>query len=361
MPAADRRFAYVSSGTWSLVGVELDQPVLTEASRAANFTNEGGVDGRVRYLRNVGGLWLLQESLRTWREAGEPADQDALLAEAARLPAGGPVVDVDAARVHPARRHAGPDPRGLRGRRAAGARHCRPRSSAASSTRWPSRTRGRSPRPAGCPGQPVDVIHIVGGGCQNALLCQLTADLSGRPVLAGPVEATALGNVAVQARAAGRLPGTLEELRTALRARPEPAALRAAARALRGGGGRSEDRAVRHLPGRRAVSAGRPGDREPAGAAGARGRLPGRPDLLRPDARQHRLPEAGAAAGGAVRRGVRRRRRRGRAVRLLRRVGPAPARDGGPAVRHGRAWSRRSSTWRRRPTSCPSCWSTCWA
>ena len=229
VPAADDAFAYVSSGTWSLVGVELDQPVLTEASRAANFTNEGGVDGRVRYLRNVGGLWLLQESLRTWREAGEPADQDALLAEAAQLPAGGPVVDVDAPEFIAARGHAGPDPRGLCRGGSSRSRRRRPHSSAASSTRWPSRTRRRSPRPWTLSGQPVEVVHIVGGGCQNALLCQLTADLSGRPVLAGPIEATALGNLAVQARSAGVLPAKLDELRTALRggldlARYEPAA-----------------------------------------------------------------------------------------------------------------------------------------
>ena len=78
----DERFAYISCGTWALVGVELEQPVLTEASRAANFTNEGGVDGRIRYLRNVMGLWLLQESLRTWEHAGEPSDLPALLAAA---------------------------------------------------------------------------------------------------------------------------------------------------------------------------------------------------------------------------------------------------------------------------------------
>ena len=74
MPAEDDRSAYISCGTWSLVGVELDRPILTEDSRAANFTNEGGVDGTVRFLRNVAGLWLLQESMRTWASAGAPAD-----------------------------------------------------------------------------------------------------------------------------------------------------------------------------------------------------------------------------------------------------------------------------------------------
>ncbi len=229
VPAADDAFAYVSSGTWSLVGVELDQPVLTEASRAANFTNEGGVDGRVRYLRNVGGLWLLQESLRTWREAGEPADQDALLAEAAQLPAGGPVVDVDAPEFIAARGHAGPDPRRLCRGGSNRSRRRRPHWSAAFSTRSLMAYAKTVASAVDLTGQPVDVVHIVGGGSQNALLCQLTADLSDRPVLAGPIEATALGNLAVQARSAGVLPAKLDELRTALRggldlARYEPAA-----------------------------------------------------------------------------------------------------------------------------------------
>ena len=215
VPAADRRFAYVSSGTWSLVGVELDQPVLTEASRAANFTNEGGVDGRVRYLRNVGGLWLLQESLRTWREAGEPADQDTLLAEAAAL-ASGPVVDVDAPEFLPP----GDMPSRIRAACAVAGRPVPESAAAVVRCILDSLAVAYAKTVASAQdlsSQPVDVVHIVGGGCQNALLCQLTADLSGRPVLAGPIEATALGNLAVQARAAGVLPAGLDELRTALR------------------------------------------------------------------------------------------------------------------------------------------------
>ncbi len=95
VPAGDVPFAYIACGTWSLVGVELDAPILTEESRAANFTNEGGVDGRIRYLRNVMGLWLLQESLRTWELEGTPEDLPALLIAAGELPAGGPVIDPD--------------------------------------------------------------------------------------------------------------------------------------------------------------------------------------------------------------------------------------------------------------------------
>lgn len=216
VPADGRAFAYVSSGTWSLVGLELDRPVLTPASRAANFTNEGGVDGRIRYLRNVGGLWLLQECRRSWTEGGQTLDQDALLSAAAELPAGGPVFDVDA-----------PDliaPGNMPGRirHACSATGRTPPADPAAVVRAIldslavayARTTAEA---EALTGQAAEVIHIVGGGSRNALLCQLTADLSGRPVLSGPVEATALGNLAVQARAAGRLPRDLDALRRRLR------------------------------------------------------------------------------------------------------------------------------------------------
>ena len=216
VPAENRRFAYVSSGTWSLVGLELDEPVLTEESRQANFTNEGGVDARIRYLRNVGGLWLLQESLRTWREAGEPADQNALLAEAAELEPGGPAIDVDAADFIPP----GDMPDRIRTACEASG-HPAPHSSAAvvrcildSLAVAYARTLRAAEQLSG---QTATVLHIVGGGCQNELLCQLTSDLAGLPVFSGPAEATALGNLAVQARAAGLLPANLDDLRRGLR------------------------------------------------------------------------------------------------------------------------------------------------
>jgi rhamnulokinase len=209
VPATGTDFAYVSSGTWSLVGVELDRPVLTDDARAANFTNEGGVDGRIRFLRNVGGLWLLQESVRTWG-----ADQAELLAEAAaRLP-GGPTVDVDDPRFIP------PGDMPARIRQACAERDRPEPESPAAVVRCILDSLAVSyartvQQAAELSGRPVNVIHIVGGGSQNALLCQLTADLSGLPVVSGPVEATALGNVLVQARAAGALTGDLDTLRAA--------------------------------------------------------------------------------------------------------------------------------------------------
>jgi rhamnulokinase len=206
VPATTDRFAYVVSGTWSLVGLELEHPVLSDAARTANFTNETGVDGRTRFLRNVGGLWLLQECLREWGRD----DLDALLAGAERLPAGGPQVDVDdPAFIAPG---AMPD-------RIAAAvgdaldpvrtTRCILDSLAAGYARTVHRA-------AELAGTNVDVVHVVGGGSQNELLCRLTAEAAQLPVLAGPVEATALGNVLVQARAHGALPPSLEGVRRRL-------------------------------------------------------------------------------------------------------------------------------------------------
>lgn len=200
VPARDGRFAYVSCGTWSLVGVELDRPVLTPESRAARFTNERGIDGTVRFLRNVMGLWLLQQSLRSW----PGADLTSLLAEAAREPAFAAVVDADdpdflapgdmPARIAAACRRSGQAP---------------PETPSAyvrcilDSLALGHRAAVRTA--AELSGCDVDVVHVVGGGSRNALLCQLTADACGLPVLAGPVEATAIGNALVQARALGIL------------------------------------------------------------------------------------------------------------------------------------------------------------
>jgi sugar (pentulose or hexulose) kinase len=210
VPAANERFAYISCGTWSLVGVELGQPVLTEASRAANFTNELGVDGTVRYLRNVMGLWLLQECVREWG-----ADTTELLRAAAKLPSAA-VIDPDdpvflppgdmPTRIVDACRRAGqPVPAD----RPAIVR-CIVDSLADAHRRAIEEARELS-------GREVDVVHVVGGGARNSLLCQLTADACGLPVLAGPVEATALGNVLVQARALGAVSGDLAQLRSLIR------------------------------------------------------------------------------------------------------------------------------------------------
>ena len=209
--------AYISSGTWSLVGVELEEPVLTEDSRAANFTNELGVAGTVRYLRNVAGLWLLQESLRTWHEAGRPQDLTSLLAAAAAEPALRTVLDVDDAAFSA--------PADMPRRMADAARRTGQPvpETAAQVTRCilDSLALGyrRAVRAAvALSDQDVDVVHIVGGGCRNELLCQLTADATGLPVVAGPVEGTAIGNLLTQAMALGQISGGLAGVREVVRA-----------------------------------------------------------------------------------------------------------------------------------------------
>jgi len=217
VPAEGRHFGYISSGTWSLVGVELDQPVLTEASRAANFTNETGVDGTVRYLRNVMGLWLLQESVRAWAGAGRAAGLATLLEQAARVPALRVVVDPDdpaflppgdmPARIAEVARRSGQSP---------------PADPPAvvrcilDSLALAYRARLRDVQELS--GRAVDTVHVVGGGVHNALLMQLTADACGLPVVAGPAEAAALGNILVQARTLGAAPGDLPGMRALLRA-----------------------------------------------------------------------------------------------------------------------------------------------
>ncbi|WP_240926421.1 rhamnulokinase family protein [Streptomyces sp. JB150] len=215
VPATGERFAYICTGTWSLAGLELPAPVLTEESRAANFTNELGLDGTVRYLRNIMGLWLLQECVRAW---GEP-ELGELLRAAAVVPALRSVVDAgDAAFLAPGRM---PE-------RIAGA--CRASGqpvpeTPAEVTRCILDSLALAHRRAvedaqRLAGTSVDVVHVVGGGVRNALLCQLTADACGLPVVAGPTEAAALGNVLVQARAHGLVGDRADMRRLLTRTQP---------------------------------------------------------------------------------------------------------------------------------------------
>ncbi|MDX2297376.1 MULTISPECIES: rhamnulokinase [Streptomyces] len=211
VPATEPGFAYISCGTWSLAGLELDAPVLSEASRAANFTNERGVDGTVRYLRNIMGLWLLEECRRTWDGQGLPTHIPTLLAEAARAEPFASVVDPDA----PEFLAPGDMPARIRascartGQRVPGSQGAVVRCVLESLALAHRRTLRQA---AALAGRDVTRIHLVGGGARNDLLCRLTADATGLPVVAGPTEATALGNILVQARAAG-LVGDLADMR----------------------------------------------------------------------------------------------------------------------------------------------------
>ncbi len=208
-------WAYISSGTWSLMGLELPQAVLTPRALELNVTNEGGVDGTYRLLKNIMGLWLVQECRRSFERAGQPLDYAAMTQAAQAATPFAALVDPDAADfLAPADM-----PTALRER-------CQRTGQTAPST------------PGGLvrlcleslalkyrrvlgwleelSGTPVEVIHIVGGGTQNELLNQFTANATGRPVITGPVEATALGNVLLQARTAGAVK-TLGELRQVVR------------------------------------------------------------------------------------------------------------------------------------------------
>ncbi len=198
VPAHTANWAYLSSGTWSLLGVEVGEPVINEQSLKNNFTNEGGVGGKIRFLRNTMGLWLLQRCLKDWEKKGGSHDYDELAALAFNSQEFKSIVDPDD--------HTFLNPPDMPG---AIAEFCR-------------RTRQPVPEKKGefvrciyeslafkyrflvdkinamCP-EPVEVLHVVGGGSQNEMLNRFSADATGLRVTAGPAEATAVGNIIIQA------------------------------------------------------------------------------------------------------------------------------------------------------------------
>jgi rhamnulokinase len=194
--------AYISSGTWSLVGVELDAPVLTPQAFAANVTNELGADGTVRALKNVTGMWLLEECRRTWHLEGRDYEMPALLQAASDAKSFTTLIDPNDPLFAP--------PGGMPERIRA---YCVERGLT------PPQTDGEYAicilnslahaykktldEISAVTGRTIEVIHILGGGSQNDLLNQLTADICGITVKTGPVEATLFGNIAVQAISAG--------------------------------------------------------------------------------------------------------------------------------------------------------------
>jgi rhamnulokinase len=206
--------AFLSSGTWSLLGTELRQPIVTDRTRELNFTNEGGVDGTTRLLKNIGGLWLLQSCRRTWAREGRPHDYGELLEAAGDAPPFAALFD--------------PDHRGF----------LHPDDMVEAIAAYCRQTGQAPPQNAGgyvrsileslafkyrrvldsleeVTGTRFDEIRIVGGGSRNRLLSQFTASATGRGVVAGPVEATALGNIAMQMVATGAV-SSLQEARTVI-------------------------------------------------------------------------------------------------------------------------------------------------
>ncbi len=215
VPAEQPGFAWISSGTWSIMGAELDRPVIDAASLANNFTNEGGVGGTIRFSKNISGLWPVQECRRTWALEGEELSYGELteLAEKARPLQS--IVDPDAvdflrpgdmpARLREYCRRSGqpiPESKGEFIRCALESLACK--------------YRLVLDKMEEMLGRPLEPIHIVGGGTRNRLLSQLTADATGRRVVAGPVEATAVGNLLVQALAVGDI-GSLADARAIVR------------------------------------------------------------------------------------------------------------------------------------------------
>ncbi|WP_302604664.1 rhamnulokinase family protein [uncultured Alistipes sp.] len=215
VPAENERFAYLSSGTWSLMGIELPEPVIDDRTYTLNFTNEGGVDGTARLLKNITGMWLLEQCRTAWaREGKEYSYTDIMRMTEAAAPSGA-TIDPDAAEF------AAPTdmPAAIRA-------YCRDHgltepaddaatmrlifdSLAAKYAEVLQKLRQLAPFDIEC-------LHVIGGGAQNELLNRLTATACGIPVVAGPTEATALGNVMVQARTAGMV-GSLAEIRQHIR------------------------------------------------------------------------------------------------------------------------------------------------
>lgn len=215
VPTVDRSFAYLSCGTWSLIGTEVDRPVLTEAARQSNFTNEGGVDGTYRLLKNIMGLWLLQESRREWERGGRSYTFPELVRMAEQAPPCRAWIDPDDERFLPP----GDMPARIR-------QYC-------------AQTGQQAPEEPGAvvrcileslalkyryalevterlSGQSFGGLHMVGGGINNTLLCQWTANAIGKPVWAGPAEGSAIGNLVVQWIAQGQI-ADIWEARQAIR------------------------------------------------------------------------------------------------------------------------------------------------
>ena len=215
-PLSGPHGAVLSSGTWSLLGVELSEPELGLDASGFNLTNERGINRTTRLLRNVMGLWLVQECRRAWRAAGTERDYDELQTLARNAPPHVPVFDPD----HDTLLRGGDMPARIAelldatGQPALADRGELLRSILVSLACKYRLVTEQLERVAD---RRIDTIHVVGGGARNQLLCQLTADLLDRPVLAGPVEATALGNVLVQALALGELADLADVRRVAAR------------------------------------------------------------------------------------------------------------------------------------------------
>lgn len=212
IPAKNKKFAYISSGTWSLMGIEVDEPIINEQSYKMNFTNEGGVEGTIRFLKNITGMWLLEQCRKEWEQLGRTYTYDEIIKMAKTAKGFQCFVDPDDAVF------------------------ANPESMIESIIKFCTETGQSAPKEDAefircifeslalkykyvlsclCELSPhaIEVLHIIGGGSQNKLLNQFTANATGLPIVAGPYEATAIGNIMMQAKGLG-LVKSLKEIRT---------------------------------------------------------------------------------------------------------------------------------------------------
>jgi rhamnulokinase len=202
VPATDRDFAYLSSGTWSLMGIEVEQPIISKESFQHNFTNEGGIEGSIRFLKNITGMWLLEQCRKEWEKSGQTYAYPQIVAMAEEASAFRWVVNPD-------------DPSFANPERMteAIASYCKQHNQPAPSTHaefvrcifasLSNRYREVLDTLKEIAPFPIKRLHVTGGGSRNKLLNQFTANAAGIPVAAGPAEATAIGNILIQAKAAG--------------------------------------------------------------------------------------------------------------------------------------------------------------
>ncbi|GAB6010266.1 rhamnulokinase [Dysgonomonas reticulitermitis] len=215
VPAGNRNFAYLSSGTWSLMGIEVDAPIINEDSFKLNFTNEGGVEGTVRFLKNITGMWLLEQCRKEWEIAGKQYTYPEIVALSGSVNGFQSLVDPD----HPSFANPGSMTRAI-------ADFCKetnqkaPENDAEYIRCIFDSLALKYKYVLGCLQKvapfPIEKLHVIGGGSQNKLLNQMTANAIGIPVVAGPCEATAIGNIMMQAKGAG-LVNSLHEIRNIIR------------------------------------------------------------------------------------------------------------------------------------------------
>ena len=204
VPARGKDWAFISSGTWSLMGIEVTEPIITDQVLHLNFTNEGGIENTFRFLKNIMGLWLVQECRRTWAQAGDDMSYDQIAQMAASATPLAALIDPDDTSFLPA----GDMPSRI-------VDYCKRSGQTIPSDKGQIirctlesltlKYRWVLEKLETVWGKPINVLHIVGGGTQNKMLCQFTADATGTPVVAGPIEATAIGNIMVQAVAGGAI------------------------------------------------------------------------------------------------------------------------------------------------------------